>query len=60
MISREFVRKYLEVKENLEKKVITVNEYKDLIIKLCVEYQIDPAELAEYNMEAVPRKFDFK
>ena len=57
MIPREFVQKYLDVKEQLEKGKITAEKYTALIIKLCCIYQVDPATLAEYNMELEPKKF---
>jgi len=57
MISREFVRKYLDVKELLEKEKMTKEKYRALIIDLCCEYCIDPAILAEYNMALEPKKF---
>ena len=56
MIPIEFVKKYLDVKEQLEKGKITEEKYRVLIIKLCCLYQVDPAKLAEHNMELEPKK----
>ena len=57
MISREFVQKYLEVKDMLEHEEITEAAYKKLILELCDDYDVDPAKLVEYNMDLEPRKF---
>ena len=57
MISREFIQKYLDVKEMLEKTEITDEQYTAFVIRLCCEYQVDPTKLKEYNMDLEPRKF---
>jgi len=58
MISKEFVQKCLDVKEMLDYEAITELKYKILILDLCHKYEVDPAKLAEYNMDIEPRKFD--
>ena len=58
MITREFMQKYLEIKELLESKEIDGTKYTAMILKLCCIYQVDPAKLAEYNMDLKPRNFD--
>jgi len=58
MITREFVQKYLNIKELLERKEIDDVKYRAMIIKLCCEYQIDPVILTEYNVNLEPKKFD--
>lgn len=58
MISREFVQKYLEVKEALERRMINEVRYKILILALCDEYKVDPAKFADYNMVLEPKKFN--
>ena len=58
MIQREFVQKYLDVKEMLEQKKIDGEKYKAMIIKLCYEYHVDPEILAKYNMDLKPRNLD--
>jgi len=55
MIPREFVQKYLDVKDMLEHGEIDGTKYKAMIIKLCCVYQVDPAILAEYNMDLDPK-----
>ena len=57
MISREFVQKYLEIKEMLEKEEITGERYTALILALCQDYNVDTAKFVEYNMDLEPRKF---
>lgn len=57
MISREFVHKYLEVKDMLKSGIINEVRYKILILELCDEYKVAPAKLAEYNMDLEPKKF---
>jgi len=59
MISREFVRKYLEIQDMLERREVAAERYTELIISLCAKYQVDPAKLAEYNMNLEPRKFEY-
>lgn len=59
MISREFVQKYLDIQESLKYGAITDTRYKILILQLCDEYNIDPATLAEYNMDIEPKKFNY-
>lgn len=58
MISREFVQKYLDVKDMLESGIINEVRYKLLILDLCDEYKVDPAKLTEYNMDLEPKKFN--
>jgi len=58
MITREFVQKYLNIKEMLDRKEIDSAKYKDIILKLCCIYQVDPAKLAEYNMDLEPKKLN--
>jgi hypothetical protein len=58
MISREFVQKYLDVKDLLECGKINDTKYTELILDLCDEYDIDPLKLAEYNMNIRPKRFD--
>jgi len=57
MISREFVKKYLDVKDMLESGEITGERYTALILALCQEYHVVPAKLVEYNMDVEQRKF---
>ena len=57
MITREFVQKYLDIKEKFEHKQITEIRYKISILELCDEYDIEPAKLSEYNMDIEPKKF---
>jgi len=59
MISREFVQKYLDLKEMLDYKAITETRYKILILELCAKYNVPPEKLAEYNMDIEPRKFNY-
>lgn len=58
MIPKEFVRKYLEIKDMLESGTVNEIKYKILILNLCDEYKVDPAMLSEYNMEVEPKRFD--
>lgn len=59
MISKNFVQKYLDVKEMLEKEKISAEKYTALILTLCNEYRVNPAKLAEYNMDLEPKKLDY-
>lgn len=59
MISRKFVRRYLEIKDMLECGMINKVRYKLLILDLCDEYRVDPAKLAEYNMDLEPKKINY-
>jgi hypothetical protein len=56
MITKEFVQKYLNIKDLLKCKAITGAKYTALILNLCDKYKVDPAILAEYNMDIEPRK----
>lgn len=56
MISSKFVQKYLDVKELFEREAITEAKYTALVLELCSEYDINPEELAEYNMYVNPKK----
>ena len=60
MITREFVREYLNVKEMLERNEITAARYTSMILDLCDEYGVAPAKLAENNIVLEPKRFDIK
>lgn len=59
MISREFVQKYLNIKDMLKHKAITETKYTTLILNLCEKYKIDPTKLAEYNIDIEPKNFNY-
>jgi len=56
MINREFVQKYLDIKDMWEHETINETRYKTLILNLCDKYRINPEKLAEYNIDIEPRK----
>jgi len=60
MITSEFVQKYLDVKERFEYESITETRYKVMMLDLCDKYNVDPAKLAQYNMDIEPRKINAK
>ena len=60
MITREFVRKYLNVKEMFERNAITATRYTAMILDLCEEYGVDLAKLEENNMILEPKNFNIK
>ena len=48
------------MKDLFEHEAITETRYTTLILDLCEKYNVAPANLAKYNMDIKPKKFNMK
>ena len=56
MITKEFVQKYLDIKERYEYESITDVRYTVMLAELCRKHNVSRETLIQYNMDVDPSK----